>query len=96
MRNEQVEIQNADLSFEPPLYKKTKKWRHVFLSTPSGRIYRGIRARRTTGDHIEIDVPMLLILANRPELGDHEVSLSEMTRDLLHEKIREKLFANSG
>jgi hypothetical protein len=94
MRNEQIEIQNADLSFEPPLYKKTKKWRHVFLSTPSERIYRGIRARRSTCD--PIDIPMLLILENRPELGDHEVSLSDMTKDLLQEKIREKLLANSG
>ena len=95
MRNEQVEIQNADLSFEPPLYKKTKKWRYVFLSTPSGRIYRGIRARRSTGDRIEIEIPMFLILGNRPELGDHEVTLSEMTKSLIQEKIREKLVGNT-
>ena len=91
MRNEQVEIQNADLSFEPPPYKRTKKWRQVYLSTPSGRIYRGIRTRFSTDNHVEIDIPMLLSLENRPELGDHEVSLSEMTKDLLREKIREKL-----
>ena len=89
MRNEQHELQAADLSFFPALDQKTKKWRDVFLSTPSGRIYRGIRVKGTT-----IDIPFYLTLDNRPEYGDREVSLSEITKDTVREKISERLLTS--
>ena len=89
MRNEQHELQTADISFYPPLDQKAKKWRDVFLSTPSGRIYRGVRVKGST-----IDIPFFVSLDNRPEFGEREVSLSEMTKDLLREKIRERLLSS--
>lgn len=85
--NEQHELQASDLSFYPPLRHKTKESRDVYLSTPSGKIYRGIRMWRR-----RIRMPDFVVLNNRPEIGEREVFLSAMTRDLLMVKIRDRLF----
>jgi len=95
MHNEQHEIQNATLSFDPPPEAKTRKWRKVFLITPAGRIYRGIRVKARNASRPEITIPFLLILDNRPELGEPEVSLSETTKEVLRHKIMDRLISPS-
>lgn len=96
MRNEQHEIQNATLSFDPPPETRTRKWRKAFLITSAGRIYRGIKVKARNASRPEIDIPFLLILDNRLELGEPEVSLSETTREVLRHKIMDKLISPSS
>ena len=95
MRNEQQEIQNATISYDPQPETRTRKWRKVFLITPAGRIYRGIKVNTGNALRPELDIPFLLTLHNRPELGEHEVSLPETTKEVLRHKIIDKLFSPS-
>lgn len=98
----QDDIEAAEFSFNPPLGKRSSK-RQVYLSTKTGVILRGIIVRKKKGEsYITIDVPAVLMITNRPEhgkadlvmlpkLGDVEQILSDLTREVLRTRLRERL-----
>ena len=100
----QEDIQGSDFSFYPHLEKRSSK-RQVYLTTKTGVILRGIAVRKKKGEsYITIDVPAVLMITNRPEhgetdlatlpkLGDVEQILSELTREILRTRLRERLFS---
>lgn len=94
------DIQSAQVSVEPPLWKKRAK-RQVFLIAHRGAILKGITLTQSKGT-LTIDVPNSLYIVNRPEhgladvetmpeLGYIEQPLSDMARETLQHRVREHL-----
>lgn len=98
----QEDIQQSEFSFFPHLQKSSSK-RQAYLTTKTGALLKGITIRKKKGvSYNLIDVPAVLIITNRPEhgeadldtlpkLGDVEQMLSELTRDVLRTRLRERL-----
>lgn len=86
----QHDIQSAELSFDPPMTKRAKT-RKVYLSTHTGVLLAGIKCSQKSG----VNVPAVLKVTNRPEYGEGSQALeqpvSELTREVLAGRIREKL-----
>ena len=91
-RAEQWQIETAEISFDPPLYKKPKEGRReVFLTTDTGRILTGIRAHFLKTGSLQIDIPLALATANRPEKGNPKASVGKEAGGVLRHRIRKQL-----
>lgn len=95
------DIQNADLSFEPPLTRRAKN-RRVYLNTRTGMVMKGITVTSPRRGVQRINVPRSLIITNRPEhglvdldtmphLGEVAWPISDLARETLTVRIRERL-----
>ena len=83
----QAELQAADLSFYPKLGIKTRESRDVYLSTPSGKTYRGIQVWRG-----RVKMPLFVVLHNHPEISERQVPLTAATQKRLTDRIKDMLF----
>ena len=98
----QEDIQGSEFSLYPHLEKRSAR-RQAYLTTNTGVILKGITIRKKKGEsYFMIDVPAVLMISNRaehgetdlvtrPKLGDVEQILSELTRDVLGTRLRERL-----
>jgi hypothetical protein len=86
----QQDIQNATLSFEPPMNKRAAK-RKVYLVAARGAIPEGIKHSKKKG----LSIPDNLLIKNIPELLDDSLApeqlITPMTRDVLIMRITEEL-----
>lgn len=92
------DIQSAQISFDPPLWKRKKK-REAFLIAHRGATLKGITISQER-DGLSVRVPSILHIINRPEhgliespkqseQGYVEQPLSELGRETLQRRIRD-------
>ncbi len=88
----------ADVSFDPPLYKKRVKTHQVYLIPRLGSIVKGkvmgIVLSRTMDRvlgrwSITMEIPVTLAYDNRPEYEVKEFPISDLTRESLYHRILE-------
>jgi hypothetical protein len=86
----QLDIQSADLCFDPPLTKIAAN-RKVILRAAQGALLEGIKSSRKKG----LIIPSMLNVTNREEhegpSGSVQQPISEITREVLANRIREEL-----
>lgn len=92
------DIQSAQISFDPPLWKRKKK-REAFLIAHRGATLKGITVSQER-EGLMIRVPPVLHIINRPEhgliespkqpeQGYVEQPLSELGRETIQRRIRQ-------
>lgn len=87
-----IDLDKLHVDFNPPLKKKPRRGRRdVSLIDDRGIILEGIVVHYHAGASGPIEVPEVLTIQNRPEYEETTFALTDLDREALRGKIRDKL-----